>query len=472
MSDHSLDPENWEQFRADAHALLDTCIDALQMAGQRPWQHPPEDLAARYEIADQPNSNNDLMQRLREDVLPFHAGNTHPKYWGWVQGSGLASDVTAGMVAAVMNSNCGGRNHGANEMERAVIDWTRRKMGLPETAFGIFVTGTSQATVLAVNAARIRALGSEVRVSGQPADRLTAYAAEGVHNATKKALELIGVGSASLRLVPLQGGQLDAGALRQKIAEDRADGAVPFLIVGTAGSVDLGYFDDLDALADVAQAEGLWLHVDGAFGAWTRLADAPYRRLTDGIERVDSIALDYHKWMYVGYDCGLCLVRDEADLRAAFAARPVYLDGKERGVASGEPWFCDYGIDLSRGNRALKVWLALQTHGEEAFGRAITQNCDLAGLMAAEVQAQPKMALGRAPVANVCVFTADATLEPDAQSALNVQIAVALQEQGDAVFSTTIVDGVEMLRAAIVNHRSSERDVREAIAAVARLANT
>jgi glutamate/tyrosine decarboxylase-like PLP-dependent enzyme len=150
----------------------------------------------------------------------------------------------------------------------------------------------------------------------------------------------------------------------------------------------------------------------------------------------------------------------------------MYLDGKERGVASGEPWFCDYGIDLSRGNRALKVWLALQTHGEEAFGRAITQNCDLAGLMAREVQAQPKMALGRTPVANVCVFTADATLEPDAQSALNVQIAVALQEQGDAVFSTTIVDGVEMLRAAIVNHRSSEHDVREAIAAVARLAKT
>lgn len=471
MSDQSLDPKDWEVFRAETRELLDHCIDLMQRADERPWQHVPDGLEESYAIGQTAARGADVMDRLREEVLPYHAGNTHPKYWGWVQGSGLSTDIAASMVAAVMNSNCGGRNHGANYMERAVIDWTRQKMGMPESAFGVFVTGTSQATAQAFAAARVKALGKEVRENGQHGQRLTAYAAAGVHNATKKGLELIGVGSANLRLVPLKDGQLDVDALKAMIVEDLADGALPFLIVGTAGSVDLGLYDDFHALADVAAAEKLWLHVDGAFGAWTRIAKEPYRSLSDGIERADSIAMDFHKWMYVSYDCGLCLVRDGEDLRAAFAARPVYLDGKERGVASGEPWFCDYGLDLSRGNRAIKVWMALETIGEEAFSDAITRNCALAGVMAEHVHAQPRMALARDPVSNVCVFTANADLSAEEQSALNVRIAVELQESGEAVFSTTKINGTEMLRAAIVNHRTTEAHVHEAIQAVAALAS-
>ena len=470
MSEHSLDPKDWERFRSEAHELLEHCIELMQRADQRPWQHVPDDLQAQYAIGQTEVKNADLMTRLREEVLPYHAGNTHPKYWGWVQGTGMATDVTASMVAAVMNSNCGGRNHGANYMERAVIDWTCRKMGLPDTAFGVFVTGTSQATVQAFAAARVRALGNDVRANGQGELQLTAYAASGVHNATKKALELMGIGSANLRLVPLHEGKMNIDALRTMLAEDRSAGCQPFLIVGTAGSVDLGLYDDLHDLADVAAQENLWLHVDGAFGAWTRIAEEPYRSLSDGIERADSIALDFHKWMYVGYDSGLCIVRDGAELRAAFTARPVYLDGKERGVASGEPWFCDYGIDLSRGNRAIKVWMALETLGEEAFSQAITRNCRLAGVMADEVRKHPEMALAQDPVSNVCVFSADASLSLGAQSELNVRIAVELQESGEAVFSTTKVGDVEMLRAAIVNHRTTEAHIREAVQAVAELA--
>ncbi|MFY0597622.1 MAG: amino acid decarboxylase [Cognatishimia sp.] len=471
MSDQTLDPQDWDRFRAETRDLLDHCIDLMQNAGERPWQHVPEGLEDSYAIGQTAAQGADVMDRLRTDVLPYHAGNTHPKYWGWVQGSGLSTDIAASMVAAVMNSNCGGRNHGANYMERAVIDWTRQKMGMPESAFGVFVTGTSQATAQAFAAARVKTLGKEVREAGQVGQRLTAYAAAGVHNATKKGLELIGVGSGNLRLVPLKDGRLDVTALKEMIAEDRAQGALPFLLVGTAGSVDLGLYDDFHALADVAAAESLWLHVDGAFGAWTRIAKEPYRSLSDGIERADSIAMDFHKWMYVSYDCGLCLVRDGEDLRNAFAARPVYLDGKERGVASGEPWFCDYGVDLSRGNRAIKVWMALETIGEEAFSEAITRNCDLAGFMAQEVQAQAGMALACDPVSNVCVFTAQTDLPAEAQSALNVRIAVELQESGEAVFSTTKIGDVEMLRAAIVNHRTTNAHIREAVQAVAALAS-
>lgn len=460
-----LEPEDWEAFRAEARALLDAGIDRMRDAAAHPWQPVPEDVRAGYAIG----GGGDVARRLVEQVMPYHGGNTHPRFWGWVQGSGLPSDLMAGIAGAVINANVGGRDHGAVYMERAVIDWTRRVMGFPDGASGVLVAGTSQATVIAMAAARVRAL-PDLRKAGQGGVRLVAYAGAGVHNAALKAVELLGLGSDNLRLVPLREGRMDLEAFRALVAEDRAAGAVPFLVIGTAGSVDLGLFDDLESLADVAAQEALWLHVDGAFGAWTRLADQPWRGLSDGIGRADSLALDFHKWMYVGYDCGLALIRDEAAHRAAFAARPAYLEGAERGLAGGDPWFCDYGIDLSRANRALRVWCALESYGPEALGAAITDNCRMAALMADEVRARPGMRLGPEPVSTICTFSARGALAPEAQSALNAAVAQGLQESGEAVFSTTRVDGVTMLRAAITNHRTRAEDVRAAVAAADRLA--
>ncbi|MDA5093336.1 pyridoxal-dependent decarboxylase [Aliiroseovarius sp. KMU-50] len=459
----NLDPKDWAAFRSQAHNLLDRCITQIAEAQQHPWQSPPEDAAERYAIGRHQSEGNELSARIDEDVLPYHGGNTHPRFWGWVQGTGLASDLIAGMVGATINTNGGGRNHGANEMERAVIDWTRVKMGFPEGASGIMVAGTSQATVIALQCARLRAQGT-VRSEGTQAG-FTCYAADGVHNATRKAIELLGIGHNALRLIPSSDGQMGASALREQIRKDRANGLCPMAIVGTAGSVDLGGFDDLNALADIASEENVWLHVDGAFGAWTRIADAPWRSLSDGIERADSIALDFHKWMYVNYDCGLALIRDEAEHRAAFAARPAYLQGADQGLAGGDPWFCDYGIDLSRGNRALKVWCALEMFGEEAFSEAITRNCELARLMGQEVISRG-MALLSPVTSNICVFSADPDQTPEAQSALNSKIALDLQLSGEAVFSTTDVNGITCLRAAIVNHRSTKEDVIAALDAV------
>ncbi|MGB0903024.1 pyridoxal phosphate-dependent decarboxylase family protein [Halocynthiibacter sp.] len=474
MIDHfkggGLDPEDAEVFRMQAHKMLDACLDQLEKAADRPWQAPPEDIDQRFDIQANGRDVGDIVSQIQMDVLPYHGGNTHGRFWGWVQGSGLGSDLIAAMASSVVNANLGGRNHAANHMERAVVDWTRRKMGFPEGASGLLVAGTSQATVISFQAARLRVL-KDLRAQGQGDVRLIAYAGAGVHNATRKALELLGIGADNLRLVPLKDHKIDAQILAQMVQADRANGAVPFLLVGTAGSVDIGAFDDLNALADVAATERLWLHVDGAFGAWTRIADAPYRALTDGIERADSIALDFHKWMYVGYDCGMVLMRDELEHRAAFAARPAYLQGADRGLAGGEPWYTDYGIDLSRGNRALKVWCALEIYGETAFSDAITGNCQLASMMAGEVAKQPMMALGVDVISNICVFTARADLPADIQSALNKGIAQNLQESGEAVFSTTDIDGITMLRAAITNHRTRPDDIIEAVKAVAREAN-
>lgn len=465
--DTSLDPVDWDGFRDTAHALLDACIDRLQHAADHPWQPVPEDIRQGYHLPDGGSGQSGLAEALRDTVMPYATGNTHPRFFGWVHGTGVAEGLLSEMVSATMNSNCGGRDHGMVYVERAVIDWARRQMGLPETASGVLVTGTSQATVIAMAAARQRLLGHSVRDAGQGAARLTVYAGESVHNSSQKAMELLGLGRAALRLVADGPDGMDVTALRDRIAEDRAAGLTPFAMIGTAGSVDFGFFDDLNALADLAELEGLWFHVDGAFGAWTRLADAPWHRLTDGIERADSIACDFHKWMYVPYDCGLVLIRDEEHHRAAFAERPSYLVGMESGLAGGDPWYCDYGIDLSRGNRALKAWSTIRTHGTEGLGAAITANCRRAAEMGTQVDATERMAVVSTVVSNLCVFTADESLTPEAQSALNASIAQQLQLEGHAVFSTTKAkSGITCLRAAITNHRTRAEDVTVALAAV------
>ncbi|WP_127104674.1 pyridoxal phosphate-dependent decarboxylase family protein [Pararhodobacter zhoushanensis] len=462
----NLDPENWDEYRQQAHALLDACIDRLASAREHPWQPLPEAVRASYALDGVARGEGALAQELAESVLPHGTGNTHPRFWGWVHGTGLASGVMAEMVAATMNANLGGRAHGAVEIERAVIDWTRQVMGFPEGSSGVFVTGTSQATVIALASARV-AVMPEVRARGQGAVPLTAYAGAGAHNAARKAMELLGMGHDALRLIPEGPQGMDLHALAERIEADRDAGRQPFAVVGTAGSVDLGRFDDLNALADLAQAQGLWLHIDGAFGAWTRLAGAPWRALSDGIGRADSLACDFHKWMFVPYDCGLVLIRDEATHRAAFAARPAYLAAQSAGLGGGEPWFCDYGVDLSRGNRALKAWSAIRAHGADGLGAAITRCCMLAKAMGDGVSARAPMALMAPVVSNLCVFTADAGLSEAEQSALNTRIAQALQLAGVAVFSTTSVNGVTCLRAAITNHRTTAADIEAALQAVA-----
>lgn len=466
-ADPALDPADWDEFRTTAQRVLTACIDRMQAARDLPWRPTPPEQAAAYALTGTGHGEAATANRLTAEIMPYATGNTHPGFFGWVHGTGLASGLLSEMVAATMNSNSGGRDHGMIHVERAVIDWTRAVMGFPTGASGVLVSGTSQATVIALAAARTRVLGPSVRAEGLTGQRLVAYAGQGAHNAVVKAMELLGLGNRALHLVPETDAGMDLAALRARIAEDRAAGLQPFAVIGTACSVDLGRFDDLNALADLAAAEHIWLHVDGAFGAWTRLAAPPWHALTDGIGRADSLACDFHKWMYVPYDCGLVLIRDQATHRATFAARPSYLESQTEGLAGGEPWFCDYGIDLSRGNRALKVWTAIEAYGAARLGAAITRNCQLAAQMAQAITAAPRMRLMAPVISNICVFTADRSLSAPEQSSLNRRIAQELQLAGVAVFSTTSVQGVTALRAAITNHRTRPADIATAIAGVA-----
>jgi aromatic-L-amino-acid decarboxylase len=266
--------------------------------------------------------------------------------------------------------------------------------------------------------------------------------------------------------------QIDLAALRAAIAQDRRAGHLPFRVVGAAGTTNTGAIDDLGALAEICAEEDLWLHVDGAFGAWAALSPGA-RHLVAGMERADSLAFDLHKWMYMPYEIGCVLVRQEQAHREAFSLTPAYLAHGEggNGLTGGDlPWFSDYGFQLSRGFRALKAWMSIKEHGARRYGRLIQQNIDQAHYLAGLVDATPELELAApVPLNVVCFRYVDARLDHAALDELNKCIVIALQESGAAVPSGTVVGGRYVLHVANVNHRSHREDFDLFAAEVVRL---
>jgi glutamate/tyrosine decarboxylase-like PLP-dependent enzyme len=326
-------------------------------------------------------------------------------------------------------------------------------LGLPTETSGLLVTGSSMANFIATLCARTSALGPAVRAQGLQAAPLTAYAAASAHRCVIAALDMAGLGAAALRKIPLDAdNRIDRAALTAAIAADRAAGARPFLLVGTAGAVDTGACDDLAALADIARAEAIWFHVDAAFGALAALSPT-HRHKIAGIEQADSVAFDFHKWAQVTYDAGCILIRDPAIHLATFAQDTNYL-APAGGLADGQPWPCDLGPDLSRGFRALKIWMTLSTYGTDALAAVVDTSCALAQRLAARIDASDGLIrLAPAPLNIVCFTIAGATND-------DIDTLVAdLQRSGAFAPSTTTLDGRRAIRAAIVNHRTTASDI-------------
>jgi glutamate/tyrosine decarboxylase-like PLP-dependent enzyme len=382
-SSETLDPKDWDDIRALGHRMLDDMIDYAADIRERPvWQPIPDEVRARFRAAlpRQASDLGDVYREFTDFIVPYATGNVHPGFMGWVHGGGTAVGMLAEMLAAGLNANLGGRDHMPIEVERQIVEWTRRMFGFPDGASGIFVTGTSMANLMAVLVARTTALGQSVRQHGLGDDGalLTAYTSKAAHGCITKAMDIAGFGSDALRCIDVdRSHRIDVRALREQIALDRGAGLRPFLVVGSAGTVDVGAIDDLVALSALCREEGLWFHVDGAFGALGILSPELAPRLT-GIENADSIALDFHKWGQVPYDAGFLMVRDGDRHRDTFAAPAAYLRRETRGLAANSPWPCDLGPDLSRGFRALKTWFTLKTYGTEKLGGVIARTCALA----------------------------------------------------------------------------------------------
>jgi aromatic-L-amino-acid decarboxylase len=468
----SLDPDDWAALRALAHRALDGSLDAL--AGIRegvPWQAIPAEVRAAIAGDPLPRAASDpadVYAAFAEQIAPYAVDNRHPRFFGWVHGAGTPAGIIAGLLAAGMNANVGGRDHAAVEVERRVIRWWCELFGLPDSASGILTTGTSMANLIAVLVARRHALGAAVRADGVAhAAELTAYTSTEAHGSVARAFDVAGLGSAALRAIPVDTAlRIDLAALRAALGADRGAGKQPFMLIATAGSASTGAIDDLHALADYAHAEGLWFHVDGAFGALAQLAPA-HRLLIAGIERADSIAFDLHKWLHVPYDAGAVLVRDGALHAATFADHAPYLARTERGTAAGQPWFTDFGPELSRGFRALGVWFTMKTYGLDRFGALIDAQCALAAALGERIDAEPLLELLAPVTLNiVCFRYAPASLDIASSDALNGRIVVELQERGIAVPSTTRVGGRLAIRLNIMNHRTTADDLEQTLAAV------
>jgi len=470
-----LDPTDWDEYRALAHRMLDESLDYLRDVRTRPtWTPTPADVKSAIHDEPLPRSGRgdaaayDDFLRL---VRPYPNGNIHPRFWGWVMGTGTPQSAMADFLSSVINPQMGGLEHAPVYVEQQVIKWFAELMRFPATASGILISGGTMANVLGLAVARRQRAGWDVRklgVAGGPPLRV--YASGEVHSWLAKACDFLGMGTDGFHRIPPRADfTADVDAMAAAIAADRDAGMQPFCIVATVGTVQTGASDDLHALADLAAREGLWLHVDGAFGAMASLADvAEAKAAVRGLERADSVAFDLHKWGYMPFDVAMLLTREDRHLTETFANRAPYLMALPGGLAPGSIYFNDRGIELTRAFRALKVWMTLRAQGSDLLGAHIARNIRQAQYLASLIEREPELEL-LAPVPLNLVnyrFVAPG-LDSDALNALNKRILVRLQEDGIAVPSATVIRGTFSIRVAITNHRSLAEDfdllVRETV---------
>jgi aromatic-L-amino-acid/L-tryptophan decarboxylase len=460
-----LDPLDWEAFGADAHQALDLMIGYLRDVRQRKvWQPAPAPVRRQFE-APLPHTGQalaGLLETFETAILPYANGNLHPRFFGWVHGAGTPVGMVAEMLAAGLDANCAGRNHIAIDVENQITLWLAEAFGFPATSSGVFVTGSSMANMLATLVARTHSLGEDVRADGlRSLPQLVGYASAEAHACVIRAFEMTGIGSAHLRRIAVDAeGRMRIDLLRDAIAADRRAGLLPFLVIGTAGGVNTGAFDDLEALAGICRDKNLWLHVDGAFGALCVLSPE-LKPLVKGIEQAQSIALDFHKWLHVPYDAGFFLCRDGETHRKAFMSPAAYLSRLPRGLAAGEVWPTDLGPDLSRSFRALKTWFTFAAFGTERLGESIAQTCRLARHLADLVARSPTFELCAPVPLNIVCFS----VRGENAGPRNQAIVMDLHESGAAAPSMTLLNDVPVIRAAIVNHRTRADDIESFVAA-------
>jgi aromatic-L-amino-acid/L-tryptophan decarboxylase len=463
----TLDPPDWSELRALGHRMLDDTLDRLQKVRDQPvWQEMPEELLPDFR-RPLPRAGTGIQSAYEEfaaKVAPYPLGNTHPRFWGWVIGSGTPFGALAEMVAAGFNPNVSGLRSAAVPVEDQVLDWLKEMLGYPATASGILTSGGSMANILGVAVGLDAMAGFDIAEDGLAAapKRLVLYASQETHFSVDKAVKMLGLGASAYRKLPVDDHyRIDLRALAAAIRADRAAGLQPFLVVGNAGTVSTGACDDLDALADLCARERMWLHVDGAFGAFAATVPA-LRPLVRGMERADSLGFDLHKWLHVPIEAACLLVRDAAAHRKAFSVRAgSYVSGLDRGIAKDLMRFADRGPQLTRGFRALKIWMTLQAYGADLHADLIAQNVAQARALETLIGERAELEL-LAPVdLNIVCYRYRGTADDGTTDldVLNRELLMRLQERGIAAPSSASLRGHFAIRVCIANHRTRHEDL-------------
>jgi aromatic-L-amino-acid decarboxylase len=463
LKEESLDPEHWQDLRELGHRMIDDMMDYLRDVRERPvWQRPS---GTAKENMQQPlplfsKTREEVYAEFAKHILPYNTNNIHPRFWSWVQGGGTAFGMLADMLESGMNSNVSIGDHMPIYVEQQVIEWSKQLMGFPDLASGLLTSGASIANITALIVARnqfderIRSKGLRT-VKGQ----LVMYGSTETHNCVFKAAEVIGIGNENFRRVPVdEEYRIRIDELERMIIKDHKEGNIPFCIVGNAGTVNTGATDPLNELVEIATKQKLWLHVDGAFGAIPKILPEWQQRLR-GIEQADSLSFDFHKWMYMNYEVACVLIRDGKKHRKAFATETNYLLSHEKGLSGGPDAFANYGMELSRGFKALKVWMLLKEHGLEKYQRLIRQNLEQTQYLIKLVAENKQLELlAPAPLNIACFRFNPGGLSTAELNHLNRNILMDLHEQGIAAPSYTILNGQYAIRVANTNHRSRRKD--------------
>ncbi|HLF13980.1 MAG TPA: aminotransferase class V-fold PLP-dependent enzyme [Bacteroidota bacterium] len=474
-----IDPED---FRKIGYECIDLIAGLLSGIASRPVTRGLKPSDARTLIGGGtfpagPTQADVLIRDIAGKLIDHSLLNGHPRFWGYITSPAAPIGALGDLLAAAVNPNVGSFTLSpvATAVEEQSIRWIAGLIGYPEDCGGILVTGGNMANFVCFLAARRHGTPGDVRRHGigSAGKKLRIYVSSETHTWINKAADMSGIGTEGIRWIPADAGQrMDPGELEQRIVEDRARGDLPLMIVGTAGTVSTGAIDPLRAIAAVAKKYGIWFHVDGAYGAFAAsLPDAPDD--LRALALADSVAVDPHKWLYTPLECGCALVRDRALLRETFHYHPSYYR------FSGDPGdaptnFFEYGPQNSRGFRALKVWLGMKQAGRDGIVRMIRDDIALAEIMHGALSSHAEIethARGLSIVTFRYVppgFGDGSPAREEYLNRLNSELLERIQGGGEAFVSNAVVGGKTLLRACIVNFRTTAADARALPGIVAR----
>jgi glutamate/tyrosine decarboxylase-like PLP-dependent enzyme len=402
----------------------------------------------------EPIAPDEIFATLERDVFPNMMNTAHPRFFAFVPVPSNFVSAMADTLAAGFNVFSGSwlGGSGSVALELTVIDWLRQWCGLPETAGGLFVSGGSMANLTAIVAARHAKLND--RIEGA-----VVYFSDQTHSSVERAFRVAGFLPGQLRKIPSDDQfRLPIDELARQIAEDRAAGLRPFAIVANAGTTNTGAIDPLPEIAALCAANQMWMHVDGAYGAAAALCDRG-KALLEGLELADSLSLDPHKWLFQSLECGCVLLRDSALLKSTYRIMPEYLADVHRNVAEVNP--CDYGIQLTRSFRALKLWMSIQYFGLDAFRAAMERGFELAEFAEKKLRAMPGWEIVTPAQMGIVTFH-----HPEADYE---KLHDAMLADGFAMATSTVLKGRTVLRFCTINPRTAEDDITETLDRIDRL---
>jgi glutamate/tyrosine decarboxylase-like PLP-dependent enzyme len=448
-----------EQFRALGYRAIDILTEQLAAIPDAPARRAlPEELREslmRQPLPEAGRPAEDVLAAMASNILPYPMGNASPRFFAWVNSPAAPLGILAELLAAGMNPSVADGDHAATYVEHGVLGWLQQLIGYPAGSGAILVSGGSIANLVGLAAMRFVQAQGQIRAQGFAGEDapMVVYTSTQAHSCLEKAVELLGIGHNYLRKIAVDADyRMDVGQLRAAIAADRAAGLRPVCVAASAGTVNTGAIDPIDAIADLCAAEGLWFHVDGAYGGVGVLAQQT-AELYAGMERADSLAIDPHKWLYVPVECGCAFVRDAQALRDAFSLVPPYLRDD-----NSLPWFAEFGPQQTRGFRALKLWMVVQQIGAQGYRESISRDIALARALQDKIRARNDFELIAAGPLSVTCFRY-APRDMGDLDALNRRLLDIVQREGQVFLTSTQLDGRLVLRACIVNFRTSEADL-------------